>query len=35
MLTLDADYIRRWSLGRDARILWQSIGVVLLRRGAC
>ena len=31
---LDLEYIRRWSLGLDLTILWQTIWAVLSRRGA-
>lgn len=35
MLRLDLEYIDRWSLGLDLRILCQTVVVVLGRRGAC
>ena len=33
-VALDADYVRRWSLARDARILLRTVPVVLLAKGA-
>ena len=33
-VTLDADYIRRWSLALDIRILWRTAGAVWGSRGA-
>jgi lipopolysaccharide/colanic/teichoic acid biosynthesis glycosyltransferase len=35
MLRLDLDYINRWSLGLDLRIICRTVVVVLARRGAC
>ena len=34
MMRLDTDYINRWSLWMDCRIIWQTIGVVVLSKGA-
>jgi lipopolysaccharide/colanic/teichoic acid biosynthesis glycosyltransferase len=34
MMELDMEYIRTWSLGADARILWRTLAVVLNRKGA-
>jgi lipopolysaccharide/colanic/teichoic acid biosynthesis glycosyltransferase len=34
MMRLDLEYIRKWSLGLDLRILWRTAGVVLRGRGA-
>ena len=33
-IALDADYVRRWSLGRDASILLRTVPVVILAKGA-
>jgi lipopolysaccharide/colanic/teichoic acid biosynthesis glycosyltransferase len=33
-VTLDADYIRRWSLARDVQILWRTAGAVWRSKGA-
>jgi lipopolysaccharide/colanic/teichoic acid biosynthesis glycosyltransferase len=35
MVELDLDYVANYSLGRDLVIIGQTIGAVLLRRGAC
>lgn len=35
MLRLDLDYVDRWSIGADLGILWKTVGVVVLGRGAC
>lgn len=35
MLRLDLDYVERWSLGLDLRILCRTVVVVLAGRGAC
>jgi len=32
--TVELDYVRHWTLGRDLRILVRTVGVVLQRRGA-
>ncbi len=34
IVRLDAEYIEHWSLRLDAKILWQTIGVVLRKEGA-
>ena len=34
MMRLDTDYIERWSLWMDCRIIWQTVIVVLLGKGA-
>ncbi|HEY0777086.1 MAG TPA: sugar transferase [Gemmatirosa sp.] len=31
---MELDYVRHWSLGRDLRILFRTVGAVLARRGA-
>jgi lipopolysaccharide/colanic/teichoic acid biosynthesis glycosyltransferase len=35
MLRLDLDYIERWSLGLDLKIICQTVVVVLVGRGSC
>ena len=35
MLRLDLDYVDRWSIGADLGILWKTVGVVLVGKGAC
>jgi lipopolysaccharide/colanic/teichoic acid biosynthesis glycosyltransferase len=35
MLKLDLDYVSRWSLAKDLRILAMTVLVVLTRKGAC
>lgn len=35
MLRLDLDYVDRWSIRADLGILWKTVGVVLLGKGAC
>ena len=35
MMRLDLDYVDRWSIGADLGILWKTVGVVVLGKGAC
>jgi len=35
MIQLDLDYVNRWSIGSDIKILRQTVGVVLVGKGAC
>ena len=35
MMKLDLDYVERWSLALDLKILCRTVAVVLARRGAC
>ncbi len=35
MIQLDLDYVDRWSIGSDIKILRQTVGVVLVGKGAC
>ena len=35
MIRLDLDYVERWSMATDLKILLQTVVVVLARRGAC
>ena len=35
MLRLDLNYVDRWSIGADLGILWKTVGVVVLGKGAC
>jgi lipopolysaccharide/colanic/teichoic acid biosynthesis glycosyltransferase len=32
-IALDLEYLDGWSLGRDLRVIWKTIGVVLSRKG--
>ena len=34
VVKLDTQYITKWSMGLDLRILWKTVGVVLKRRGS-
>ena len=34
VVKLDTEYINNWSLGLDAKILWKTIGAVLMHKGA-
>jgi lipopolysaccharide/colanic/teichoic acid biosynthesis glycosyltransferase len=32
-IALDLAYLDGWTLGRDLRVMWRTVGVVLSRRG--
>jgi lipopolysaccharide/colanic/teichoic acid biosynthesis glycosyltransferase len=35
IVKMDIDYQSQWSLGHDVMLIWETIGAVVLSRGAC